>query len=326
MTSKQIILKFLQLLLVIASINNASAQMLNKKHSISILLDNDYLNTRGSGTDRYYTNGIRIDFFYAKKQKTKFPSSLLLNISDNNTYGWGIAQFMFTPKNIALPDIQYNDRPYAGALYGIHSLQSIDNVKKVKVNSQIFLGVLGPLSFSKETQTWVHRAINSTIPQGWDNQLPTDLILNYNINIEKEMLSYPKAISLNVVIETFIGTLYNAAGVGYLLKVGRFNNFFDDILVSEKSSEKRFQLYLFMKPVARVVLSNATLQGGLLNRNIEYAMGSDQLERLTVIYNIGVVCELAQYGSILLNQRLLTPEFKGQYNQEVGSITIQLKL
>lgn len=61
---------------------------------------------RGDGTDRYYTNGMRIDFFYTKSKKAKFPSSLLLNISgdNNNIYGWGaVAQFMFTHRNIAVP-------------------------------------------------------------------------------------------------------------------------------------------------------------------------------------------------------------------------------
>ena len=60
---------------------------------------------------------------------------------------------MFTPRNIDIADIQYNDRPYAGALYGIHSLQSTDTGKKTRVSSEIRFGVIGPLSFAKETQT-----------------------------------------------------------------------------------------------------------------------------------------------------------------------------
>lgn len=318
--------KFLLTILIAIHVNGVRAQVLNQQRSLSVLLDNDYLSTRGSGTDRYYTNGIRLDYFYGNKQKPKFPSSLLLRISDNNSYGWGIAQFMFTPKNIALSDIQYDDRPYAGALYAIHSLQSIDNEKKVKINSQIFLGVMGPLSLSAETQTWVHRIIDSQIPQGWGNQIPNDLILNYNIGIEKEMLQYAKLISLNAVVEAYAGTLYNAAGIGYLLMVGKFNNYFEESSITVLNSKKRFQLYVFMKPVAKVVLYNALLQGGMLNKNIDYSLDKDMLERVTLVYNVGVVCQLARHGSILFSQRLLTSEFKGQYNQEVGSITLQLNL
>lgn len=57
---------------------------MNEKHSLRIRWDNDFINLRGDGTDRYYTNDMRVDYFYTKKQKAKFPSSLLLNNSDDN--------------------------------------------------------------------------------------------------------------------------------------------------------------------------------------------------------------------------------------------------
>lgn len=310
--------------------SNATAQLVNNKHSLRILWDNDFINLRGDGTDRYYTNGIRIDYFYTKEQKAKFPSSLLLNISDdnNNIYSWGLAQFMFTPKNIAVPDIQFNDRPYAGALYTIHSLQSIDHIKKIKLTSEIRLGVIGPLSFAKETQTWAHRVINYTKPLGWHNQVPNDIILNYNISIEKLMLQASKKILLVGIIETYSGTTYNAAGAGFMLRVGKFNNYFDDISMGQTKKIKS-QLYVFMKPAARVVLSNALLQGGLLNQfspqSTGYVLSKDQIERVVVLYDVGITFEKPKY-SITISQKSIGAEFKGQYTQEYGSLTMQFKL
>src|SRR5665811_366733 len=103
---------WIPLLLIVFGNTARSQSVNNEKHSFRMSWDNDFLNFRGDGTDRYYTNGIRFDYFYTKQKKAKFPSSLLLNISqeNDNVYGWGLAQFMFTPKNIALTDIQYNDR------------------------------------------------------------------------------------------------------------------------------------------------------------------------------------------------------------------------
>lgn len=323
------ILIFIGVLLAVIHGNNAITQPINSKHSLRILWDNDFINVRGDGTDRYYTNGMRIDYFYTKQKKVKFPSSLLLNISDdnNNVYGWGLAQFMFTPKNIAVPDIQYNDRPYAGALYSIHSLQSIDKIKKIKVTSEIRLGVIGPLSFAKETQTWAHRVINYTKPLGWHNQVPNDLILNYNIRIEKQMLQASKKILLVGIFETFSGTTYNAAGAGFMLKVGKFNNYFDDISAAQTKRNKA-QLYVFMRPVARVVLSNALLQGGLLNQlcpqSNGYVLSKDQIERVVVLYDVGITFEKPKY-SITISQKSIGAEFKGQYTQEYGSLLIQVK-
>jgi len=323
-------LKFIILLLILSCCNNLIGQTVNQPHSLRIFLDNDFLNFRGSGTDRYYTNGLRIDMFYTKKQKAKFPSSLLLHISENNNvYGWGIAQFMFTPKHIDVKEIQYDDRPYAGALYSIHSLQSFDNIENIKITTELFIGVIGPWSLAEESQTWIHGMIDYTKPQGWDNQVANDLLLNYNINIEKQLLYPSRSILLVGVVETYSGTLYNAAGIGFLLRIGKFNNYFEGISNSISTSENRFQLYVFMKPVARVVLSNALLEGGLIYQMTAqtgaYTLDKDQIERLTVLYDVGLNFEMPKF-SISISQKLRTAEFKGQYVQEVGNITLKANL
>lgn len=331
MATKYILTPLISIILFAINNNDATAQSVNSKHSLRIQWDNDFINVRGDGTDRYYTNGMRIDYFYTKKRKAKFPSSLLLNISDenNNIYGLGIAQFMFTPKNIAVSDIQYNDRPYAGALYAIHSLQSTNKIKKTKVTSEIRFGVIGPIAFAKETQTWAHNVINYTKPLGWHNQVPNDIILNYNISIEKQMLQSSKQILLVGLFETYSGTVYNAAGAGFMLRVGKFNNYFDDISVPQTTQKSKSQLYVFMKPVARVVLSNALLQGGLINQNSDgntgYVLSKDQIERVVVLYDVGISYEKPKF-SITISQKSIGPEFKGQYTQEYGSLTMQFKL
>ncbi len=324
------IAKFVIVILMLVPGNYVMGQSINQEHSLRIFLDNDFLNFRGAGTDRYYTNGIRIDYFYTKKQKAKFPSSLLLNISeDNNLYGWGLAQFIFTPKNIGIKEIQLDDRPYAGALYSVHSLQSIDNINKIKITSEIFLGVIGPISFAKDFQTWLHRVIDYKKPEGWDNQVPNDLILNYNINIEKQLMQPSKRILLVGIVETYSGTLYNAAGVGFMLRIGKFNNYFEDYSSSQKSQKNKFQLYIFMRPIARVVLSNSLLQGGLIYQmsaqNDAYTLDKDKIERLNILYDVGLNFELPQF-SISISQKLRTAEFIGQYVQEVGNITLKFDL
>ena len=331
LSAKYILITFVGSLLLLFHSLNATAQQVNEKHSLRFVWDNDFINLRGDGTDRYYTNGMRIDYFYTKKQKAKFPSSFLLDISDdnNNIYGLGIAQFMFTPKNIAVPDIQYNDRPYAGALYSILSLQSINKTNKTKVTSEIRLGVMGPMSFAKETQTWVHRVIKYTKPEGWGNQVPNDIILNYNIGIEKQLLQPSKKLLLVGIFETYSGTVYNAAGAGFMLRVGKFNNYFDAVPAIMESKRNKTQVYVFMRPVVRVVLSNALLQGGLINQISQnatgYTLSKDQLERVVVLYDVGIAFEKPKF-SIIISQKSIGAEFIGQYTQEYGSLTLQFKL
>tara|TARA_R110000764_G_scaffold240089_1_gene342310 strand:- start:80858 stop:81850 length:993 start_codon:yes stop_codon:yes gene_type:complete len=318
--------------LLIAFGNTALSQSTNnEKHSFRMSWDNDFLNFRGDGTDRYYTNGIRFDYFYTKQKKAKFPSSLLLNISqeNDNIYGWGLAQFMFTPKNIDLTEIQYNDRPYAGALYSIHSLESTDTTKKIRITTEIFLGVIGPISFADEAQTWAHRVIGYTKPRGWPNQVSNDIILNYNISLERQMVHYPNKISVSGIVETFSGTLYNAAGAGFMLRAGKCNTQFQDLQLQKNKSGNRYQLYVFMKPVIRAVLSNSLLQGGLISQlsdnQVGYTLSKDQIERVVVLYDVGLVYARPKW-SILISQKFRTAEFEGQYTQEFGNITVWYKL
>jgi hypothetical protein len=234
---------FIAVILLSVYSHNLVGQSTNQPQSVRVFLDNDFLNFRGAGTDRYYTNGIRIDYFYSKQRKPKFPSSLLLKISEtDNVYGWGLAQFMFTPKHIDISEIQYGDRPYAGALYAAHSLQSINPDENIKITTELFLGLIGPWSLAEESQTWIHGAINYTIPQGWDNQIANDIILNYNINIEKQLLFPSKRVLLVGIVETFSGTLYNAAGMGFILRIGKFNNYFEGTSNSQSTSKNKVQI------------------------------------------------------------------------------------
>src|SRR5580700_2189288 len=88
-----------------------SAQTLNPQYKqtdtlnwmFRIYEDNDFLNARGCGTDDAYTNGTRLDYFYQPKHPSKNPIDRLLpkaGAHSINTYGWGIMQLMYTPKNI----------------------------------------------------------------------------------------------------------------------------------------------------------------------------------------------------------------------------------
>jgi len=295
---------------------------------INLSVENDLFIFKGDATDRYYTNGVRLDYFYANK-KRKFPSSLLLKISeDKNIYGWGIAQYMFTPSRIDIPEIQYNDRPYAGTLLAIHSLSSYDYSKRIKVTSEIYLGVMGPLSLAEETQIWVHGLFNYTKPEGWKNQVPNDIVINYNIRLEKEVIYVPDQLFVTGTIETFNGILYNAMGAGFVLKAGKIRNFFDP--QNEYSLEKKkSRVYVMLKPTLRVIYYNALLQGGIIT-NIKdshegYILNKDRIERLNVFAEAGVVYEHPKLR-IMITQKMRTAPIKNGNALEIGNISLVLKL
>lgn len=295
---------------------------------INLSVENDLFIFKGDATDRYYTNGVRLDYFYESK-KRKFPSSLLLKISeDKNIYGWGIAQYMFTPSRIDIPDIQYNDRPYAGTFFAIHSLSSYDYSKKLKVTSELYFGVMGPLSLAEETQIWVHGLFNYTKPEGWKNQVPNDIVINYNLRLEKEMIYVPEKLFVTGTLETYNGTLYNAMGAGFILRAGRVSNFFDP-QSKFSSDKKKARFFVVLKPTLRVIYYNALLQGGIITNISDshkgYILNKDQIERLNVFAEAGLVYEHPKM-KIMFMQKMRTAPIKNGNALEVGNVSLGVKL
>src|ERR1700743_2221037 len=95
---------FLCLLLVCSA---ASAQ--EYRNEFGFRTDNDsYLPVK---SDRYYTNGLFIYFNHALKIK-KDSSALA-----NKILGFEVGQKIYNPQSGDIPDVIYDDRPFAGYLY-----------------------------------------------------------------------------------------------------------------------------------------------------------------------------------------------------------------
>ena len=70
-------------------------------------------------------------------------------------------------------DVIIDDRPYAGITYlavGFHGIKG-----NHRINWEIDVGMIGPLSFAEQTQKSVHRIVGSQLAQGWSHQLHNEL-------------------------------------------------------------------------------------------------------------------------------------------------------
>lgn len=146
-----------------------------------ITVENDLF---GSGTDEYYTNGIRLtyhDSVSQDKDVKAFIDKYIPFVEPNVTTAvyYSLGQNLYTPKEIRDPNFNPNDRPYAGFLYGSVGLSTVthNHVDEFEVS----LGVVGPAALGKQTQKLVHKLINSPDPKGWEYQLENEpaLILSY---------------------------------------------------------------------------------------------------------------------------------------------------
>jgi len=304
--------------------------------SVQLSYDNDFFNYRGEGTDREYTSGIELDFYYTKNSKSTFLDNLLMELSgtSDNLYEWGITQLMFAPNIIANPAIIIGDRPYAGILYLNHRLISADIVKKQKITTELDIGVIGKYSLAEQAQTLAHRIIDYQLPKGWDNQIYSDIILNYFIQYER-LIAQPSS-NLEIIgrMESNIGTWKNTFGLGFTFRGGIFNSYFSNYENSgfrgnaEKAlvNFRKFQFYFFMRPIFRAVMDDATLQGGFFTHNKSpYILSKDQITNSHLEFDYGFVITNKKVG-LSFNEKLKTKEFKEGVNQQVGNITLTIKL
>ncbi|MBK8907473.1 MAG: lipid A deacylase LpxR family protein [Rhodospirillales bacterium] len=144
--------------------------------------ENDLL----AGTDRHYTNGIRLSYVSpAVRDQLAWAADALewlypFDRRADARFGVALGQSIFTPGDITTSALIADDRPYAGWLYLGLSLHAeaaqpvlgadVDFLDTLQIN----LGVVGPWSLAEETQKFVHDLVNGQRPNGWDNQLDNE--------------------------------------------------------------------------------------------------------------------------------------------------------
>ncbi len=90
--------------------------------------------------------------------------------------GWAIGHNMLTPEEIEREAIILNDVPYVGMLGWANSFIAFDD--RDLSGFELLLGWVGPGALAEELQEGVHSVIDSEDPEGWDNQLDDEPIIN----------------------------------------------------------------------------------------------------------------------------------------------------
>lgn len=155
--------------------------------------ENDLFNPFSEPTDRYYTQGLRVEYLSSSDGA---DANFLPGIShadwcrllcggpsvdsEVNT-GYAIGQNMYTPADITIAAAQPYDRPWAGFLYASRIARVSYDDYELRARRQdrieLTLGVVGPASLAGPTQIRWHRLIGADRPNGWDNQLRNEPIL-----------------------------------------------------------------------------------------------------------------------------------------------------
>lgn len=140
------------------------------------------------GSDNQFTNGIFLqknsalaDSLEATGGTPAFGKSLaawLLPARDDLQYreAWTIAQNMQTPDQISRPDLILDDVPYVGMLGWANSFIAFND--RELTGFQTLVGLVGDLTLAEQAQDAAHAITGATNPEGWDNQLENEPLLN----------------------------------------------------------------------------------------------------------------------------------------------------
>lgn len=283
---------------------------LSRESYLKVNFDNDILDY----TDRFYTNGIKIEFISPGLQMNPV-SRLMLPYwrSGTNYYGLSLVQNMFTPSTTKLGGVLYGDRPYSAYLYvGTFKITN-DTAHNFRQTSELDAGIIGPNSYGEWVQRSFHNAVpTNNEPLGWQYQVQNDLVLNFMVSFEQGIVCQ-KNIDIVLFATGNLGTLYTNVSGGGQIRAGWLNPYFSNLGLGKKdafthSGLRKVQVFLFVQGSGKLVGYDATLQGGMFNKSSIYTLTSDYISHAVFQTSGGVTLS---YNGIRIDveQVILSPEF-----------------
>ncbi len=257
-------LKFLITLSIIIISIGSFAQ--NFKNEFGFKSDNDaYL---FYGQDRYYTNGLFINFRHATDQQQ------LSNSLEKVTYEISAGQKMYNSISGYRPKIETQDRPFAAYLYAganVNLFYKKESILKFGLEG----GTIGPDALGEDAQKLLHKIVGFYEIKGWEYQIKNDLALNFNTQFTKLLVrSEDNKVDFSLESYANIGTTFSGAGTGILFRAGNINQLFNssytNSLISNNSKTEKLvknEFFFYAKPQLNYIAYDATIQGGMFNND-----------------------------------------------------------
>ncbi|MBT8302173.1 MAG: lipid A deacylase LpxR family protein, partial [Maribacter sp.] len=165
------------------------------------------------------------------------------------------------------------DRPYAGVLFGELGANYTFTHSFVKAN--LLLGIMGPSSFARKLQDWIHESITEgEALEGWEFQIPDQFVFNLSLSGTYDLTPESNGFDVFAMGQLRAGNLVIDAQPLVGIRLGKFgplttsSTFGNGVLASKLISE----FYLRSTVSAAFTLFNGTAQGNLFDRDFEYAV------------------------------------------------------
>lgn len=145
----------------------------------TIQSENDAITTTPGGSDRFYSNGLRVGWTSGTELVPQVVGEAARGVwGDGITrVSVNISHQIYTPSDIARTTPNPRDRPLAGYLAATFSvLHDTDNTRSAVAAT---VGMVGPSALGREVQNNWHELIRIPINRGWKAQLPNEPQLQF---------------------------------------------------------------------------------------------------------------------------------------------------
>ncbi len=316
-----------------------------KAWTFSFYFENDLF----SGTDRNYTNGVKLSWVSPDLSSYREGGGLpewavpwVLKLPFINTPGLqrnvalSLGQSMYTPEDTARRTLIRDDRPYAGWTYGGIAFHSKNESRLDTIEIQA--GIVGPHSYAEETQRLVHELRGIDVPAGWDHQLEDEPGLVLICERKNRVLDKRRPGGLGVDAITHLGAalgnVSTYANAGLEIRTGwNLPADFGDALIRPAGDTNApvsardprllqrggFSLYAFGAVSGRLVLHDIFLDGNTFT-------GSHSVDKEALVADLCAgLCLVYGRFKVSYAQVLRTREFERQGEHHTfGSVTLSV--
>lgn len=297
--------------------NSATSRNIGRNSYFRFHYDNDYF----TKSDEYYSQGITFDVVHPAIKR--FPLSKLLwkPFTTEPQYGLSFNLFGYTPTSILSDSILYGDRPFDANISLKTFLIQVDDLRHQQISTAFSIGVMGRAGLGYDIQYNIHRWTGNPLPKGWQYQVKNDVIINYQLNYEKQIIAAGNNFLLNAAAEARLGTLNTLVGGGFNLLAGRFNKRFKPV----NGTKRKAEYYFFTQSRFNVIGYDATMQGGLFNRKSPYVICAGDINRITYQADAGIIVNFRKLY-LSYTQSFLTREFRTGTYHRWGGISVGFAL
>ncbi len=290
---------------------------------ISFINDNDlYVSVV---RDRYYTNGMFLNYRYLSETKKEFV--------EKKIFQWQIGHKMYTPNRPNVTSIDEHDRPFAGYLYGNFGITNVYKTNKILTTS-IDIGVIGENAFSKEIQDFIHKLYGFKLGTGWEYQIKNA----FGINFRAEYISYIGKDSSGMYDVSWVNTvnfgtvftdistgLYSRIGLKPLQKLANSIAFKTNLNNENTNDVREIESFLVIKPTVSYAFYDATIQGSFLN-----AGSLVTKELIPMVFNLEIGIKFTanrfHFGYIFNYNTSQSEDLRYTYGNKFGTIAIHYLL